>query len=78
MAKDQRHKDADWVFPTTDKGAIEEWQYVGIAVMMDVRDELKKLNALLHCHNTVAIPEILRGIKRNTANLPKAKKAGKP
>lgn len=34
---------------------------------MDIRDELQKLNALLGCHNFTAIPNVLRGIRRNTA-----------
>ena len=46
-----------------------------LAVLMDIRDELKRLNAFLHCPNAVAIPKLLRSIQRNTYNLPKAKKA---
>lgn len=34
------------------------------AVLMDIRDELQKLNALLHCHNFTGIPTTLRSIRR--------------
>jgi len=44
-----------------------------LAVLQDIRDELKKLNQLLHCPNAVAIPTILRQIQRNTANPRKRK-----
>ena len=37
-----------------------------LATLCVIRDELKKLNALLHCSNFVEIPSILRTIKRNT------------
>lgn len=36
-------------------------------VMEQVRDEMKKLNSLLHCQNFIAIPRKLDAIKRNTA-----------
>lgn len=42
------------------------WDKVPIAVLMDIRDELKTLNQLFHCSNFVAIPTILRAIRRNT------------
>jgi hypothetical protein len=61
-----RHKDADWRLPTLPNGRIEKWEYVPIAVLMDIRDDLKKLNALLHCHNFVGIPQTLRTIAKQT------------
>lgn len=73
MASSQRHKDGDWLLPTTADGRIESWQAVQIAVLMDLRDELKKLNSLLHCDNFRQVPALLRLIRANTAK-PRKKK----
>ncbi len=40
---------------------------------MDLRDELKRLNALLYCPNFTGIPATLRQISQNTKK-PKRKK----
>lgn len=68
-----RHKDINWTLPTNPSGNIESWQYVPIAVMMDIRDELKQLNRLIGCHNTIRIPRILDQIEANTKR-PKRKR----
>ena len=47
---------------------------VQCALLMDLRDELKKLNALLCCHNFIEIPHTLKAIKRNTAKKRRIKK----
>lgn len=39
---------------------------VNAALLMDIRDELKRLNGVLHCPNFLAIPFKLDAIKRNT------------
>ncbi len=62
-----RHKDANWLFAGT---SLDEVQ---CALLMDLRDELKRLNALLYCPNFTGIPETLRQISRNTKK-PKRKK----
>ena len=49
--------------PEVDEAVNEHWQ---IAVLFVIRDELKKLNALLHCHNFTGIPHTLTSIKKNT------------
>jgi len=36
-----RHKDADWCLPGP---KLDTWQQVEVAVLMDIRDELKRLN----------------------------------
>ena len=43
-------------------------QHVGIqtAALLGIYNELKELNALLHCANAVAIPGILREIRGHT------------
>ena len=75
MSADRRRKDANWlvanetgdVWDTVRQGAM-------LATMMDIRDELKKLNSLLHCSNFTAIPFTLSGIKRNTTKPKKKRK----
>ena len=72
MAKG-RFKDIDWDL-ADDQGRVGTWERVEIAVLMDIRDELKKLNFLLHCNNFVAIPRKLDRISANTAK-PRKRKA---
>ena len=45
-----------------------------LAVLMDLRDELQKLNQLLHCQNFVNIPRKLDRISANTAKPRKRRK----
>lgn len=63
-----RHKDANWNLSGVgpDERSVKTWEEAGIAVLMDIRDELKRLNATLHCQNFLAIPWTLKGIERNT------------
>lgn len=49
--------------------------YCQLTVLMDIRDELKKLNAVLHCPNFLGIPHELRQIKER---LPKRRRKKKP
>ena len=56
-------------------GSIQ-WEQVPIAVLMDIRAELQKLNAVLACQDFVDVPGLLRAIKKNTAK-PKRKAAKK-
>ncbi len=65
-----RYKDVNWTLP---EGQIGTWQQVEVAVLMDIRDELKTLNALLRCPNFTQIPAKLEAIKRNTTK-PRVKK----
>ena len=61
------HKKAnlDWDI-TNDKGNVGTWEQVGIAVMMDIRQELRALHQLLRCPNFQAIPHKLDAIRLNT------------
>lgn len=45
-----------------------------LAVLIDIREELKKINATLRCPSTQGIPRYLRRISANTAK-PRKKKA---
>ena len=66
-----RHKDREWSLPdgrpTDGGGTVHDWESLHAAILMDIRDELKQLNALLGCSNFRAIPRVLRTIYRNTA-----------
>lgn len=55
---DTRHKDTRWVIK-------DNYGYPGaqLAVLMDIRDELQTLNALLRCDNFIRIPLTLRQIR---------------
>ena len=59
----------DWNLPETN-----EWDTVKTALLMDLRDELKKLNGWIGCANTMAIPHILREIAVNTKRETKRKR----
>lgn len=75
MNVDRRRKNVDWRVANIE-GNTRSWDEVQIAVAMDIRDELQRLNRLLHCPNFIAMPRILREIRRNTTK-PKRKKAVK-
>ena len=63
MSDLQRKKNANWV--VADKaGNSLGVEHAQIAVLMDIRDELQKLNNLLHCSNFVGIPATLKSIRR--------------
>ncbi len=65
-----RKKDMDWNLPV-DNNTYESAQ---LAVLMDVRDELKKLNTTFSCYSFQSIPASLRSIRKNTAKPRKKKK----
>lgn len=60
---DFRRKDQSWKIGHGDgmPVAIDQAQ---LAVLMDIRTELKQLNAVLSCSNFVRIPTTLRSIDR--------------
>jgi hypothetical protein len=58
-----RRINVGWATPP--EGAFT-WDHVAVEVLMDLRDELQRLNALLHCKNFVAIPRKLDAIAANT------------
>jgi len=71
----RRGKDIDW---NIYENGNTTWEKVPIAVLMDIRDEIKannvhlivlrqelgRLNSLLCCPSFMEIPRILRGIRR--------------
>lgn len=62
---DRRKKDVNWTV-ADEEGAVPSWERVSVAVLMDIRDELKELNRLLRCQNFLRIPHHLAAIRRNT------------
>lgn len=74
MTLDTRHSGKRWSLPTNDSGRIETWEAVQIAVLMDIRDELQRLNNVLHCPNFTSIPNTLGAIRRNTSKPKKVKR----
>jgi predicted metalloenzyme YecM len=68
-----RFKNVSWPLPTEKDGRIQSWEAVQIAILMDIRDELQRLNSLLHCHNFTGIPATLRGISKKLATPRKPK-----
>ena len=45
-----RHKDKDWNLPDR----LETWEQVGVAVLEDLRDELRHIRRLMECPNVRA------------------------
>jgi len=57
-----RHKNIDWVLSLTSPASLGT---VRAALLMDIRDELKQLNAVFACANARSIPGLLRSIVIN-------------
>jgi hypothetical protein len=68
-----RHKDANWNLHEP----VSTWDEIKVAVLMDLRDELKKLNGTLQCYRFQGIPNTLDRIARNTIKPRKKRKAKK-
>lgn len=69
MAADTRKKDTNWRLNVNDDGTCNVDQ-AKLAVLMDIRDQLKDLNGIFRCHNFQSIPHTLKGIR---SKLPKPK-----
>lgn len=69
-----RHKDINWKLSDFGLGGCIQTEQCTLAVLMDIRDELKRINTRLDCHETLSIPALLRRIKANTTRKRKAKK----
>lgn len=66
--------DMEWDLSTVDSERIGTWEKVQVAVLMDIRREVRALNRLLSCSNFLGIPRTLRSIERNTKKPPRKKK----
>lgn len=63
---DRRKKNVEWT-PGAEDGSMPTWERVQVALLMDIRDELQRLNNILECPNFQRIPAKLDRIGRNTA-----------
>ena len=71
------HRNVSWNLPVP---KLDNWEQVGVAVLMDIREELQSLNAVLHCRNFLMIPSKLDKIVKQTrpaALIPRASKAAR-
>lgn len=67
---DRRQRNAQWPVLNEDGRAYQNYDCAILAVLMDIREELQKLNGVFSCPNTVEIPNILRTIRANTSRIP--------
>lgn len=63
---DTRKRNRNWTIYTNRDGSTPT-DDAHLAVLMDIRDELQRLNRLLHCENFTGIPFVLHRIRKNTA-----------
>lgn len=63
---DTRRQNVGWSVCNEADGDRITWEGAKLAVLMDIRDELQKLNRLLGCSNFTDIPRILRRTEQNT------------
>lgn len=63
----------NWTVPTNSFGNYELGA-VQVALLMDLRDELQRLNRILYCQNFLAMPHDLKKIVRNTSKKKRKKK----
>ena len=68
---DTRHKNVNWTLPEGTPGekgrSTHLWDSIHAALLMDIRDELQRLNHLLHCQNFQGLPHAIRRIDRRLA-----------
>lgn len=65
---DKRRKDANWNVVTESNNYFhdEHYRMASLSVLMDIRDELKRLNSVIGCFNFLRIPAVLDRIVVNT------------
>lgn len=66
---DKRRAGVNWTVGDGKSNAVSGSD-AALAVLMDIRDELKKLNLLLNCPNFTAIPFKLDAIVKHTRRIP--------
>jgi len=55
-------------------GGTPSISYAQLAVLMDIRDELQRLNRLFYCSNFMQIPAKIDAIRKNTSKPNRKKK----
>jgi hypothetical protein len=69
-----RYKNTDWDLP---EGRVGTWEQAQVAILMDIRDELKTLNATLGCWRVRRMADDINRIDRRVAKFSKLKKGEK-
>jgi hypothetical protein len=59
-----RYRNADWNLPGP---KVDTWEQAGLAVLMDIREELQALNRTLGCYRVIQMCEDVRKIDRRIA-----------
>ena len=71
--ENRRQKNRVWL-PADETGMVPTWERANLAVLMDIRDELQKLNRLVGWPNFTAVPQTLQQIAKNTRKRKRVKK----
>lgn len=76
MPMDKRRANQNWAISDDNDHLypVATYAYIQTAVLMDIRDELHKLNGVFGCRNFQDIPNILRGIRRKVPTRRKVKR----
>ena len=74
---DTRKRNLQWRVCSKDDITVS-YDGAQLAVLMDIRDELQKLNGLLHCSNFRGIPASLMAIRKNTNKPPRKPRLKEP
>ena len=70
-----RHKNLNWTLPEGTPHHI--WESIHAALLMDIRDELQRLNAAIWFKNFQQVPAKLDRIARNTTKRPRKVRGGR-
>lgn len=67
-----RFKDSNISLPEKSPENTRDWDSIKVGMLMDIRDELKQLNAVFACQNFQNVPRELRAINRELKIIRKA------
>jgi hypothetical protein len=71
---DKRFRNVNWEIPRETSGNIS-FDGAQLSVLMDIRDELQRINLILSCKNVTDIPIYLSQIAKNTKKVRRRKEA---
>lgn len=60
----RKHAQRDWQVPEGANGAPQSWDDVRTVLLMDIRDELRALNATLSCYRVARMSDDVNRIER--------------
>lgn len=66
---DQRGRNLRWT-PLDEQGTAPTWERAGIAILMDIRDELQFISGVLRCSRFQSLPYAVARVARYTSRLP--------